>query len=516
MASPSDPSSSDAAERPSPAVESGESVRVRFAPSPTGLLHIGGLRTALYNYLFARRHGGTFVLRIEDTDRKRYVEEAESDILNALAWARLVPNEGPTQGGAFAPYYQSRRSERYRTCAQQLIDDGYAYYAFDSEEELEEQRRRAEDEGRAFQYDARTRTGLRNSLTMSDSEVQRLISDGATYVVRLKTPPDEQISFDDVVRGPLSYPSSDIDDQVLLKSDGLPTYHLANVVDDHHMEISHVIRGEEWLPSTPKHILLYRYFGWEPPKMAHLPLIMSPEGGKLSKRDAGDLGIPVSVRDYIEEGYEPEALVNFLAFLGWNPGDEREMFSLEELTDVFSLERVGTHGTQFDLDKLRWFNRQYLHQKAPGEIAAEVNQTAATSGLLVNGRGGNYLNDVVALVRERLEMSRDVVTEYHYFFEDPSEYDKEDVEKKWKDDSAAVLETFAAQLEDLSTYDADAVEEALRATAEEHDVGLGKVILPTRIALSGVAHGPGIYEMMALLGRDTCVRRLRIAAERLG
>ena len=342
-------------------------VRVRFAPSPTGLLHIGGLRTALYNYLFARKHGGTFVLRIEDTDRERFVEEAEPDIRSSLAWAGLEADEGPDRGGPSAPYYQSQRGDIYHQYAQQLVDAGHAYHAFDTPEALDEMRARLQsDENPSPRYDAASRMSMQNALTLPMEEVHQRIERGEPHVVRLKVDPERTVRFEDAVRGWVSFEGTEMDDQVLVKSDGMPTYHLANVVDDHLMKITHVIRGEEWLPSTPKHVLLYEYLGWEVPEMAHLPLILSPNGGKLSKRNADELGIPVSVRDYREEGYEPAALLNFLAFLGWNPGTEQEVFTLDELVEAFTLDRVGSSGVQFNLEKLRWYNGQFL-RRAPVE-----------------------------------------------------------------------------------------------------------------------------------------------------
>ncbi|HKL88859.1 MAG TPA: glutamate--tRNA ligase, partial [Salinibacter sp.] len=341
-------------------------VRVRFAPSPTGLLHIGGLRTALYNYLFARKHDGDFVLRIEDTDRSRYVDEAEEDIISALAWTDLEYDEGPGAGGDCSPYRQSERGDLYREYAEKLVEADAAYYAFDTEEELAAMR---EEGDGSTAYDASTRLNMSNSLTMTAEEVEQKIDAGDEYVVRLKVPRRDNIQFEDEVRGAVSFDASEVDDQVLLKSDGMPTYHLANIVDDHLMEISHVIRGEEWLSSTPKHVLMYEALGWEPPTFAHLPLIMSPEGGKLSKRDADRLGIPVYVNDYKKAGYEPDGLLNFLALLGWNPGTEQELFSREEMIDAFSLDRVGASGVQFDLDKLRWVNEHFVRDLSVDALA---------------------------------------------------------------------------------------------------------------------------------------------------
>jgi len=489
-------------------------VRVRFAPSPTGLLHIGGLRTALYNYLFARQHGGTFILRIEDTDRTRYVESAEQDIFGALEWAGLAYDEGPEVGGPHAPYYQSQRQEVYAEYAQQLVDAGHAYYAFDTEEEIEAMRERLKKQGQAStKYDAVTRTEMRNALTLSDAEVDQLLDDGAEHVIRLKVPRDETIRFNDVIRGHVSFESSGLDDQVLIKSDGMPTYHMANIVDDHHMEISHVIRGEEWLSSTPKHMLLYRYLDWEPPTMAHLPLIMSPAGGKLSKRDAEELGIPVFVNEYREAGYEPEALINFLAFLGWNPGTEQELFTIEGLVDAFSLERVGSSGVQFDLDKLQWFNQQHLREKSPAALAERARPHLDAEDL---DPDDDYLEEVIALVQDRIHRIEEIATTNRFFFEDPDTYEEKGVKKRWKDNSADLLEAYADALEDAGDFDTDTIESVLRELADEHDVGAGRIIHPTRLAVSGLSYGPSLFSMMAVLGKETCIRRMHRAADVLG
>lgn len=485
-----------------------DAVRVRFAPSPTGLLHIGGLRTALYNYLFARKHGGDVILRIEDTDRSRYVEEAEGDIISSLEWAQIDYDEGPEEGGPHEPYRQSERGELYREYAEALVEAGAAYYAFDTEEELAAMRSNG-----STSYDASTRLEMRNSLTMSTEEVERTIEEEADYVIRLKVPRHETIRFEDEIRGMVSFDSSEVDDQVLLKSDGMPTYHLANIVDDHLMEISHVIRGEEWLSSTPKHVLMYDALGWEPPAFAHLPLIMSPEGGKLSKRDADRLGIPVHVRDYKSAGYEPEALINFLALLGWNPGTEQELFSLDEMIDAFSLDRVGASGVQFDIDKLRWVNEHYLRDLPINGLVDRVRPVVEEEGYEVSDE---RLREICSLVQERVQVAPEVVTENRYFFEDPEEYEEAGVEKRWKDDSADLLLKYADRLEELDTFDVDTVEEALRDLADEEDVGAGAIIHPVRLAVSGRSYGPGVFGLVATVGREACIRRMQAAAERLG
>lgn len=491
-----------------------DDVRVRFAPSPTGLLHIGGLRTALYNYLYARKQGGSFVLRIEDTDRERLVEEAEADILESLRWTGLSYDEGPETGGPFEPYQQSRRRQIYQKYATQLVDSGHAYFAFDTVEELEQMRERFASSGsQAPKYDAATRGEMKNSLSLSDEDVAARIDSGEEYVIRLKVPRAESVRFRDRVRGTVTFETDTLDDQVLVKSDGMPTYHLANVVDDHLMGITHVIRGEEWLSSTPKHILLYRFFGWDPPEMAHLPLIMSPAGGKLSKRNAEDLGIPVSVREYREEGYEPEALINFLAFLGWNPGTEQELFSLDELVQAFSLDRVGSSGVQFNLDKLRWYNEQYVRSFSPEELLERARPH-------LDGRAADYDDDylirVAELMQERIDFTSELGESSTYFFEDPGEYDPDGVKKRWKDDSAELLRLYADRLEATDSSDPEELERILRELAEERGVGAGRIIHPTRLAVSGVTFGPSLFHMMEVIGKDACVRRIRRAVEVLG
>ena len=489
-------------------------VRVRFAPSPTGLLHIGGLRTALYNYLFARRQGGTFLLRIEDTDQERYVEGAEQDILDSLRWAGLPVDEGPDVGGPHAPYRQSERGDRYRHYAEALIEAGHAYYAFDTPDELDAMRARLQEAGNpAPKYGAATRGSMRNALALPDAEVERLLAAGTPYVVRLKVPQGETVRFHDAIRGDVAIDTAELDDQVLLKSDGLPTYHLANVVDDHEMKITHVIRGEEWLPSTPKHILLYRYFGWEPPAMAHLPLILSPNGGKLSKRHAEAAGIPVSVREYRDAGYEPEALLNFLAFLGWNPGTEQELFALDALTEAFSLDRVGSAGVQFNLDKLRWYNEQHLRRLSVETLIERARPHLTEAGIDPEDPA---VPAIARMMQERIHFARDLATDVAYFFEPPPQYDAAGVKKRWKADSAELLTAYADRLEQADGFSEERAEALLRALAEEREVGAGRIIHPTRLALSGVTFGPSLFEMMAVLGREACVERLREAVRVLG
>ncbi|MEX1269058.1 MAG: glutamate--tRNA ligase, partial [Balneolaceae bacterium] len=458
-------------------------VRVRFAPSPTGFLHIGGLRTALYNYLFARHHGGTFVLRIEDTDQKRYVKEAEDDITRSLEWSGIEIDEGPGKPGDYSPYRQSERKEIYHKYADQLIESGHAYYAFDTTEELDQMRERLQNSGNPSpKYDAVTRQSMKNSLTLSGDEVQKKLDAGEEYVVRLKVPRRETIRFEDKIRGHVSFESKGLDDQVLLKSDGMPTYHLANVVDDHEMEITHVIRGEEWLSSTPKHILLYQYFSWEPPVMAHLPLIMSPSGGKLSKRKAESEGIPVNTRDYIEQHYEPEALINFLAYLGWSPGDDSEIHSLEELCRLFTLDRVSKGGAVFNHKKLLWYNEHYLREQSDKELASRVKAISG-NGLSLPDED---LETAVSLLKERVSKVDELITMSSFFFEDPKEYDEKAL-KKWKADSPGLVAEYRGRLENISEekFKAGELKSALEMVINSNDVGFGKLMMPMRIAVTG-------------------------------
>jgi len=487
-------------------------MRVRFAPSPTGFLHIGGLRTALYNFLLARKHGGTFVLRVEDTDRTRFVEDAEADILSSLTWAGIQFDEGPGLNGGYGPYRQSERSTRYAEVANHLIEHEKAYIAFDSSEEIDALKERLRTpENPSPRYDHETRLSMSNSLTMSSEDVARKVAAGEEYVVRLLVTPGSQIKFTDVIRGEVEFDSATVDDQVLVKSDGLPTYHLANIVDDHDMAITHVIRGEEWLPSTPKHVLLYQAMGWDVPQMAHLPLILSPTGGKLSKRNADKQGIPVSVSQYREAGYEAHALVNFLAMLGWNPGDDREVFSMEELIEAFSLERVGQSGVQFDLQKLEWFNEHWLRSRSDSDIADELETSIQDTFSDVSRE---HLVEAVALMKDRLSFASDLL-EAEYLFRRPSSYDEKSVAKRWKDDSPVVLAAFADSLESVDEWTLDKLEEALQTFVEIHEMGMGKIMFPIRLALSGQPSGPGLYEMMALFGKDETIARFRACNDAL-
>jgi glutamyl-tRNA synthetase len=487
-------------------------MRVRFAPSPTGFLHVGGLRTALYNYLLAKQHGGAFILRIEDTDRKRFVEGAEQDILDMMAWAGLAFDEGPGKGGSYGPYRQSERTERYHEVASFLVDAGKAYIAFDDDDALDAMRERHRTkENPTPRYDHSTRLEMLNGLTLSASEVQERLDRNEPHVIRLKVDPGHTIEFTDAVRGQVVFESETIDDQVLMKSDGLPTYHLANIVDDHDMCITHVIRGEEWLPSTPKHVLLYEAMGWELPTMAHLPLIMSPTGGKLSKRNAEKQGIPVSVSSYVEQGFEPEALVNFLALLGWNPGDEQEMLSMEELTATFSLDRVGQSGVQFDMKKLFWFNEQWVRTRADADLA---DQLAAEASERFGCTDHDYFVRAIGLMKERMVFARDLFSA-PYLFQSPDSYDEAAVAKRWKAASAEHLLRFREYLSSSGDWTEEALEETLKAYIEKEEVGMGAIMFPLRMALSGTGGGPSLYALMALIGKqetldriDTCLTAL--------
>ncbi len=493
-----------------------ENVRVRFAPSPTGFLHIGGLRTALYNYLFARHHRGDFVLRIEDTDQNRYVENAEQDIISSLEWSGIEVDEGPQNPGEYGPYRQSERKDLYKKYADELIQKGMAYYAFDTTVEIDQMRERLQKSGNPSpKYDSITRQSMKNSLTLPQDEVQKLLDEGAEYVVRLKVPRRETIRFEDLIRGHVSFESKGLDDQVLLKSDGMPTYHLANVVDDHLMKISHVIRGEEWLSSTPKHILLYQAFGWEPPKMAHLPLIMSPSGGKLSKRKAESEGIPINTKDYIEQNYEPDALVNFLAYLGWSPGDDSEIHSLSDLCRLFTLDRVSKGGAVFNHKKLLWYNENYLREQPNHQLAKRVKQITDNEQILE--ADDEKLAKAIGLVKERVSKIEELITMGIFFFEDPAEYDEKAL-KKWSDDSAGLVSDYRSKVSELEEkeFDAATLKSKLEEVIGEHGVGFGKLMMPLRIAVTGQGFGPDLFTSMELLGKETVMRRIHTALEKLG
>ncbi|MEJ6736544.1 MAG: glutamate--tRNA ligase [Flavobacteriales bacterium] len=492
-------------------------VRVRFAPSPTGPLHIGGVRTALYNYLFAKKHGGDFLLRVEDTDQTRYVKDAEDYILEALKWCGITPTEGVGVGGDLGPYRQSERKAEgtYKKYVDQLLASGNAYYAFDTPEELDEMRERLKAAGGSSQsYDSASRKSMKNSLTLSAEETQYKINERVPYVVRVKIQADEEVKFKDLIRGWVSVDSSNLDDKVLFKSDGMPTYHMANVVDDYLMKITHVIRGEEWLPSGPLHVLLYKFLGWESemPEFAHLPLILKPNGnGKLSKRDGDAGGFPVfpiewnspegeTASGYRESGYFPEAHINMLAFLGWNPGTEQELFSLEELTQEFSLERVGKSGAKFDPDKTKWFNEQYLRAKSNEELAAIIKPTAADVS-------DELLAGICGLMKERVSFSSEILEKGKYLLEAPTVYDAKMVKKKWKDDSPQIV----AELVEIfsnTEFKNEVLETAFKTYVEEKELGFGKPMIAIRLSITGEGGGPSLFEIMELIGKEESIARL--------
>lgn len=478
-------------------------VRVRFAPSPTGYLHVGGLRTALYNYLFAQKQNGTFILRIEDTDRARFVEGAVENLIQTLHWAGLEFDEGPGKGGPRGPYIQSERLETYRQHARMLIDSGNAYYAFDTAEELEATRKTQEKLRLPTKYD-------RRALKLTREEVQEKLAAGLPHVVRMKVPDQSPVAFDDVIRGHVEFSSDQIDDQVLLKSDGYPTYHLANVVDDHLMGVTHVIRGEEWLSSTPKHVLLYRFFGWELPTFAHLPLLLNPDKSKLSKRQ-GD----VAVEDYRQKGYLKEGLVNFVAFLGWNPGDEREIFSLDELVKEFSLERVGQSGAVFNVEKLDWMNFQHLRRKPDAEVLEMLKEQLRHSAFADMYVEDSYLLSVIAALRERMTFVKDVVEKSPYFFQPPDHYDPDVVKKRWKPTTPDILRKVAEEFSHLTNPHKEDFETALKSAAAASGVGTGEIIHPLRLAVSGVGAGPGLYDIVSIIGKEETIRRIYAAIERV-
>jgi glutamyl-tRNA synthetase len=501
-------------------------VRVRFAPSPTGALHIGGVRTALYNYLLARKHQGTMILRIEDTDQNRYVPGAEEYIINSLQWAGIKIDEGVGVGGPHAPYRQSERKEIYQKYAQQLLSEGNAYYAFDTEEELEAMRQRLKDAGvDNQQYNSITRMQMRNSLTLNEAEVKELIAKGVPYVIRLKVPRKEEIRLNDLIRGWVMVHSSQIDDKVLMKSDGMPTYHLANVVDDYLMKISHVIRGEEWLPSAPLHILLYKFLGWENdmPQFAHLPLLLKPDGnGKLSKRDADKQGFPIfpltwkdpntseTAIGYKEAGYLPEALINFLAFLGWNPGTEQELFTMDELIQAFSLERINKAGARFDIQKAQWYNQQYLRNKSEQELKQYLLDSLATAGKSCDEATSLK---IVALLKDRVTFPADFWLQGKFLFNPPDSFDESIVNKKWNDEVVKVLTGYKEAIVGLTDFGAVMAKEKLEEVTKTLSVGTGKIMQPMRVALTGLGGGPDLMMIMEIIGKDETIRRIEYALQ---
>jgi glutamyl-tRNA synthetase len=499
-------------------------VRVRFAPSPTGPLHMGGVRTALFNYLFAKKHGGDFILRIEDTDQNRFVPGAEEYIIESLAWCGLNPVEGPGIGGKFGPYRQSERKQLYKKYADQLVESGWAYYAFDSTEEIEQLRNAAEANKETFSYGIGTREKLNNSLRLSQAEVQQKIEAGENYVIRFKMPENEDVTEVDIIRGSVTFNTTkSLDDKVLFKSDGMPTYHLANVVDDHLMEITHVIRGEEWLPSMPLHVLLYRAFGWEEtkPQFAHLPLILKPVGkGKLSKRDGDKMGFPVFPMEwkdpetgdiskgYREEGYFPEAFINLLALLGWNPGTEQEFFSIEELSEIFSLERVVKSGSRFDPEKAKWFNKHYFQEKSVAELTELFKPVLSGKGISASDE---KIAKVVAEIKERCEFVSDLWNQSSYFFETPKEYDAQTIKKRWKANTGEQLLAINSVFEGVENWSADSIKEAFSAFMNEKEWGFGAIMNPLRLSLVGGNMGPDLFVICEILGKEETVSRIKLA-----
>lgn len=497
-----------------------EKVRVRFAPSPTGPLHIGGVRTALFNYLFAKKHHGDFLLRIEDTDQTRFIPGAEEYIMEALDWCGIKVDEGIREGGPHAPYRQSERKALYKEYADRLVESGNAYYAFDTPEELDRLRSDAESKGETFTYNSKTRKILKNSLTMSESDAREMINQGVHFVIRFKMPDNVDVTESDLIRGRVTFNTDRLDDKVLFKSDGMPTYHLANVVDDHLMEITHVIRGEEWLPSMPLHLLLYKNFGWESPRFAHLPLILKPVGqGKLSKRDGDKMGFPVFPllwtdpftgeisKGYREDGYFPEAFINMLAFLGWNPGTEQEIFSMEELINAFDLDRVGKSGSKFDPEKTKWFNHQYMMKKSDDEISGLFKAFLVQKGIHPEDA---YLKRAISMIKERATFISDIWEQGKYFFETPTFYDEPSIKKRWKE---GVPEMMSEIHQLFSTYkgewEALAIKEHFSEFVNSRGWGFGVIMNAYRICIVGAAMGPDLFEICEMIGKEETLARIQ-------
>ena len=503
-------------------------IRVRFAPSPTGPLHMGGVRTALYNYLFAKQNSGKIILRIEDTDQNRFVEGAEEYLVDSLKWCGINFDESIIDGGDFGPYRQSERKQLYKPYAEQLVQNGYAYYAFDTAEDLDLMRERMKKAGvPAPQYNHITRESMKNSLVLSKDEVQSKIDGGEPYVIRIKLPRNEEIKLNDIIRGWVVVNTNNMDDKVIFKSDGMPTYHLANVVDDYLMKISHVIRGEEWLPSAPLHVLLYRYLGWEQhiPKFAHLPLILRPDGnGKLSKRDGDRLGFPVFPtewtnpkngdvsRGYRESGYLPEAFINMLAFLGWNPGSQQELFKMDELCKHFSLERVGKSGAKFDFDKTRWFNQQYLRAKPKEELSKGLQVILKQNGIELQD---TFVEKVCEQLKERATFVKDMWTEGKYYFVAPSSYDTKTIQKKWKKETPSLLHEFKNRLMRLSKFSSEKIESEFKSFLNEKNIGMGKLLPALRVCLTGLGMGPSLFNIASLIGQEETIKRIEAAIEKI-
>ena len=499
-------------------------IRVRFAPSPTGPLHIGGVRTALYNYLLAKKYNGTFILRIEDTDQTRYVDGAEEYIIDSLKWFGLQPDEGPGFGGDFGPYRQSERKEFYQQHVKKMIDNGNAYYAFDTPEELEAMRERLTAEGiHSPKYDHSVRMQMKNSLSLSQSEVKTMLDKGVPYTIRIKVPENQIIEFEDEIRGTVQFQSNELDDKVLMKADGLPTYHLANIVDDHLMEITHVVRGEEWLSSTAHHVLLYRAMDWEEtmPVFAHLPLILKPTGkGKLSKRDGAKFGFPVFplrwhdekadeiYEGFKEAGYLSESVINFLAFLGWNPGTEKEMYALSELINDFHMEQIGKSGSRFDIDKARWFNQQYIIKSKDEDLASFVSNDLKSKNIEADL---SYVTCFCSLMKERVETLTEFTEHGYYFFEKPRSYDEKVIKKRYKTENKGHIEAISKMFSEAESFDPASLEAGVKEYMSEHNLGFGQIFPILRVALSGTTKGPGLFEMVSLLGKKEVLNRIKDA-----
>jgi len=497
-------------------------VRVRFAPSPTGGLHLGGVRTVLFNYLFAKKYKGDFIVRIEDTDQTRFVEGAEEYIFDTLAWCGLTPDESPLHGGPYAPYRQSERKASYKQYADQLVNAGYAYYAFDTPEELEQMRANYKtDENPSPQYNSLLRTKMRNSLTLSEAEVSELLAAGTPHVVRIKMPLDETVSFTDMIRGEVSFNTSQVDDKVLLKGDGMPTYHLAVVVDDYLMKITHAFRGEEWLPSAPVHILLWKYLGWsaDMPQWAHLPLILKPDGnGKLSKRDGDRLGFPVFAMDWTdpktgektigfkERGFLPEAFVNLLALLGWNDGTDNEVFTMDELIAAFSMDRVHKGGAKFNYEKALWYNQEWIKRTTSSKLVDQVAETFAAAGVAADR---TILLRVIDLVKERCILMADFVTQGAFFFVSPSEFDTASIQPKWNEQKNMFFIELAKAFESSIVWESHDLENTFKEIAAAHDLKPGELMLPLRIMLVGGKFGPGVFDIAAIIGKKETVNRIQ-------
>ncbi|MFC2129345.1 glutamate--tRNA ligase [Bacteroidota bacterium] len=495
-------------------------IRVRFAPSPTGPLHIGGLRTALFNYLFARKHKGQFILRIEDTDQNRFIPGAEDYILEALNWCGLNPDEGVGKGGEYGPYRQSERKEMYHEFAEKLLEAGHAYYAFDTPEQLNNIRKEHEARKETFTYDASTREQLSNSIAFPAQETEQWLSSGKPYVIRFKFEKDQTVEMNDLIRGQVKVNSSSLDDKILFKSDGMPTYHLANVVDDYHMKISHVIRGEEWLPSLPLHVSMYKAFGWEAhmPEFAHLPLILKPDGkGKLSKRDGDKGGFPVFPLEwkdpvsgemssgYREAGYFPEACVNIFAFLGWNPGSEKELYSLQELITDFDLSKVGKAGAKFDPDKARWYNHQYLQKESDIALSAQFKTILNEKNVSADDA---KIKVVVKLIKERVNFVAEMWDQSYFFFEAPVAFDEQVVKKRWKENSPELMTELIEVLKSIDIFNAANIESKVKAEIEAREWGMGVVMNGWRLLLVGTSMGPGMFDLAEILGKEEVIKRM--------